>query len=116
MTTVTVRTLDPDRSVALVSVAGWLSEDQTDRFRRAILSAADSHTSVIADLSGALDLTAAAVGALAEAAATVRWRGGRLAVVAPGEVAARLTAAGMSDALSVLPSLEQAQKLVAGAQ
>ena len=112
MTTITTQTLDPERSIGLVAVTGWLADEDAGRFRRALLAAAETHFGLVVDLSQALDLTASAVGALAEAATVVRWRGGPWAVVAGGEVAARISQAGLEAALNVLPDIDQAKKAV----
>ena len=114
MTTVRTQTLDRDRGIGLVSVAGWLADEDVERFRRTLLAAAESYAGLVVDLGEAIDLTAAALGALAEAAALVRWRGGPWATVASGDVAARIAAAGMTDALRVLPDIDQARKAVLG--
>ncbi len=116
MTTVRTQTLDRERSIGLVSVAGWLADEDVERFRRTLMAAAEAHAGLVVDLADAVDISAAAIGALAEAAATVRWRGGPWAVVAAGDVAGRIDEAGMSEALAVFPDMQQARKAVLGTE
>jgi anti-anti-sigma regulatory factor len=113
MTTITLRSLEQSAGLGLLAVAGSLSGCGAARLRHALLAASEQYKLLVADLRQADELSAEAVGALAEAAACLRWQGGDLAVVATGALGERLGAAGLAQAFLVTDEVAQAQQLLA---
>jgi anti-anti-sigma factor len=109
MMTVTTRSLDAEKGVGQIVVAG----DATDalglqRLRRALFATADQYRELVVDLSSVTDISAATLAGIVEAAVELRWQGGDLAVVAIGPLADRLAAAGLSAVLKVCPDADSA--------
>jgi anti-anti-sigma regulatory factor len=106
---VSTRRLDPAGATAVVVAEGKLSgHGASDRLRRALLAATDRYDGVVADLLKATDLGPASLGALAEAAATARMAGKKLAVAAAGEIAEAIAGLGFAEALNLRESVEAA--------
>jgi anti-anti-sigma regulatory factor len=105
----TTRCLHPERRTGVVEAQGSLGRGAGTRLRLALLAAVEGHRLVIADLTAAVELGPEVVGVLAEAAAAARLAGRSFAVVATGETAAALIAAGMAEALGLASTVEEAR-------
>lgn len=112
---VTIRHQSIHGDVHVIAVDGELSHaTAAARLRTSLRQAAAEHERVVVDLTGADQVRGDVVGALAEAAAELRWRGGDLAVAAGGRVAEQLKGAGLAQALKVAGDVEGAAMAVEG--
>ena len=110
---ITIRLMHHDEETAQVIIAGGtLAPEAAARLRRSLASAAEDHRRLVVDLSQIREITSDALGALAEAAAELRWKGGDLAVVALGAIAEHIEGAGFAQALNLAKDASTACKLI----
>ncbi len=97
------------KDVAHIQVRGPLiGEAASERLRRTLAAAAEEHSRLLVDLSAVTQIDAVSIAEIARVAATVRWAGGDVCVVAGNEVNERIAAAGFEQAFKLTADADQA--------